>query len=45
MTATFFRYWSSVPLKNRPPSIGMRVPSAKFSLVPKTTRPFVFCVP
>ena len=36
-TTTFFRYWTSVPLKNRPSvRIEMRVPSAKFSVVPKT---------
>ena len=37
MTATFLRYWTSVPLKNRPAIIGILVPSAKFSVVPNTT--------
>ena len=36
-TTTFLRYWSSVPLKYRPATIGMRVPAAKFSDVPKTS--------
>ena len=41
-TATFFRYCTSVPLKNRPEKIGILVPVAKFSLLPKTTSGLVF---
>ena len=36
-TTTFARYWTSVPLKKRPAEHRDRVPSAKFSVVPKTT--------
>ena len=45
MTTTFLRYWTSVPLKKRPATIGIRVPSAKFSDVPNTTSGRVFWSP